>query len=145
MTHQSVCRMIRNAPLKISKSLKKAENGPLAKISSQSPIEKWIYNEKINILKVILLFLPSTKLLYDGSSQVMQLSRAFLPWLCNVLNYEICHCCTGVCDIKYINHYLTHVYLFLSGFGLVNVFLFFFVLFCFFFFWGGGGVAWKCF
>ena len=36
MAHQSLCRMIRNGPLKISKSLKKAENGPLAKISSQS-------------------------------------------------------------------------------------------------------------
>ena len=34
--HQSLCRMIRNGPLKISKSLKKAENGPLSKISSQS-------------------------------------------------------------------------------------------------------------
>ena len=31
MAHQSLCRMIRNVPLKISKSLKKAENGPLAK------------------------------------------------------------------------------------------------------------------
>ena len=36
MAHQSLCRMIRNGPLKISKSLKKAENGPLAKISSLS-------------------------------------------------------------------------------------------------------------
>ena len=36
MAHQSLCRMIRNDPLKFSKSLKKAENGPLAKISSQS-------------------------------------------------------------------------------------------------------------
>ena len=36
MAHHSLCRMIRNGPLTISKSLKKAENGPLAKISSQS-------------------------------------------------------------------------------------------------------------
>ena len=36
MAHQSLCRMIRNGPLKIPKSLKKAENGPLAKISYQS-------------------------------------------------------------------------------------------------------------
>ena len=36
MAHQSPCRVIRNGPLKISKSLKKAENGPLAKSSSQS-------------------------------------------------------------------------------------------------------------
>ena len=28
MAHQSLCRMIRKGPLKISKSLKKAENGP---------------------------------------------------------------------------------------------------------------------
>ena len=38
MAHQSLCRMIRNDPLKISNSLKKAENGPLGKISSQSLI-----------------------------------------------------------------------------------------------------------
>ena len=31
MANQSLCRMIRNGPLKMSKSLKKAENGPLAK------------------------------------------------------------------------------------------------------------------
>ena len=30
MAHQSLCRMIRNGPLKISKSLKKGANGPLA-------------------------------------------------------------------------------------------------------------------
>ena len=36
MAHQSLCRMVRNGPLKISKSLKKAENGPLSKISSLS-------------------------------------------------------------------------------------------------------------
>ena len=36
MAHQSLCRVIRNGPLKISKSLKKAENGPLSKISSQT-------------------------------------------------------------------------------------------------------------
>ena len=37
MVHQSLCRMLRNGrALKISKSLKKAENGPLVKISSQS-------------------------------------------------------------------------------------------------------------
>ena len=29
--HKSLCRMIRNGPLKISKSLKKAENGPFGK------------------------------------------------------------------------------------------------------------------
>ena len=33
--------MLRNGPLKISKSLKKAENGPLAKISSQSLDTMW--------------------------------------------------------------------------------------------------------
>ena len=31
MAHRSLCRMIGNGPLKISKSLKKAENGPLGK------------------------------------------------------------------------------------------------------------------
>ena len=31
MAHKSLCRMIRNGPLKISKSLKKAENGPFGK------------------------------------------------------------------------------------------------------------------
>ena len=31
MAHKSLCRMIRNGPLKISKSLKKAENGPIGK------------------------------------------------------------------------------------------------------------------
>ena len=36
MAHESLCRMIRNGPLNITKSLKKAGNGPLAKISSQS-------------------------------------------------------------------------------------------------------------
>ena len=34
--HHCPCRMIRNGPLKISRSLKKAENGPMAKISSLS-------------------------------------------------------------------------------------------------------------
>ena len=34
MAHQSLCRVIRNGPFKSSKSLKKAENGPLTKISS---------------------------------------------------------------------------------------------------------------
>ena len=36
-----MCRMIRNGPLKISNSLKKAENGPLGKISSQS-LRTWL-------------------------------------------------------------------------------------------------------
>ena len=36
MAHQSLCRLIRKGPFKISKSLEKAENGPLAKTSSQS-------------------------------------------------------------------------------------------------------------
>ena len=36
MANQSLCRMIRNGPLKISKSMKKAENDPLKKISSLS-------------------------------------------------------------------------------------------------------------
>ena len=31
MAHKSLCRMLRNGPLKISKSLKKAENGPFGK------------------------------------------------------------------------------------------------------------------
>ena len=31
MAHKSLCRMIRNGPLKISKSSKKAENGPFDK------------------------------------------------------------------------------------------------------------------
>ena len=31
MAHKSLCRIIRNGPLKISKSLKKAENGPFGK------------------------------------------------------------------------------------------------------------------
>ena len=31
MAHKSLCRIIRNGPLKISKSLKKAENGPFSK------------------------------------------------------------------------------------------------------------------
>ena len=31
MAYKSVCRLIRNGPLKISKSLKKAENGPFGK------------------------------------------------------------------------------------------------------------------
>ena len=31
MAHKSLCRMIRNCPLKNSKSLKKAENGPFGK------------------------------------------------------------------------------------------------------------------
>ena len=43
MAHQSLCRMIRNCPLNISKSLKKAENGPLVKISSQSLDTMYMY------------------------------------------------------------------------------------------------------
>ena len=31
MAHKSLCRLIRNGPMKISKSLKKAENGPFGR------------------------------------------------------------------------------------------------------------------
>ena len=46
MAHQSLWRMIRNGPLKISKSSKKAENGPLAKISSLSLQLYWFLLRK---------------------------------------------------------------------------------------------------
>ena len=41
MAHKSLCRVIRNGPLKISKSLKKAENGPFGK--NLFPITAWYY------------------------------------------------------------------------------------------------------
>ena len=48
IAHQSLCRIIRNGPLKISKSMKKAENGPLAKNSSQSllRLSRWCKNPR---------------------------------------------------------------------------------------------------
>ena len=40
MAHQSLCRMVRNSPLKILKSLKKTETGPLAKINHCEATQK---------------------------------------------------------------------------------------------------------
>ena len=52
MAHKSLCRMIRNGPLKISKSLKKAENGPFGQ--NLFPITA---DQMIHMIGCILLFL----------------------------------------------------------------------------------------
>ena len=64
IAHQRLCRVIRKGPLKISKSLKKAENGPLSKISSQSLLRTVYYPRATRCggdIVTLLWFRPSVR------------------------------------------------------------------------------------
>ena len=94
MAHTSLCRMIRNGPLKISKSLKKAENGPFDKnlfpITVGAVIIVDFYID--NYVFALFIFMKDGKAVNYNGSEIIGLIHLkygkrtacqdnFLPWL----------------------------------------------------------------